>query len=66
VHRLIGAKMVWCGLPTSVPCAAGVKGDGGGGMWVERSGLGSGAGRIECGRQVNAIAHGRKGIKALR
>jgi hypothetical protein len=66
VHRLIGAEMVWCRLPTGVPCAAGAKEDGGGGMWVECSGLGSGAGGLECGRQEKAIAHGRQGIKVLR
>jgi hypothetical protein len=30
-----------------MPCAAGAKGDGGGGMWVERSELCTGTGGIE-------------------
>jgi hypothetical protein len=47
VHRLIGARMVWCGLPTGVPCAAGVEGDGGGGMQLGRSKLSTGGSRIE-------------------
>jgi hypothetical protein len=31
-------------------CAAGAREDGGGGMWVKRSGFGSGVGGIECRR----------------
>jgi hypothetical protein len=46
VQILVEAEEVRCGLPTGVPCAAGVEGDGGGGMQLGRSKLGSGNNRI--------------------
>jgi hypothetical protein len=46
VPVLVEAEEVRCGLPTGVPCAAGVEGDGGGGMQLGRSKLGSGSNRI--------------------
>jgi hypothetical protein len=64
VPVLIGAGVSWCGLPTGVPCAAGAKGDGGGGMWVECSGSGSGAGGIECRHHREANARERQEVKA--
>jgi hypothetical protein len=65
VHRLIGAEMVWCGLPTVMPCAAGARGDGGGEMWVERSDLCTGTGGIECRYHRKADACERQEVKAL-
>jgi hypothetical protein len=49
VQVLIGAERVRCGLPTGVPCAAGAEEDGGGGMRLGRSELGTGSSRIGCG-----------------
>jgi hypothetical protein len=46
VRVLVGAEEVRCGLPTGVPCAAGVERDGGGGMQLGRSKLGSRSNRI--------------------
>jgi hypothetical protein len=43
---LVEAEEVRCGLPTGVPCAAGVEGDGGGEMQLGRLELGSGSNRI--------------------
>jgi hypothetical protein len=50
VQGLIGAERFWCGLPTGVPCAAGAEEDGGGGMWLGCSGLGTGSSRTGCRR----------------
>jgi hypothetical protein len=46
VQVLVGAEEVRCGLPTGVPCAAGVEDDGGGGMQLGYTKLGSGNNRI--------------------
>jgi hypothetical protein len=46
-----------------MPCAAGAKGDGGGGMWVERSELGTRTGGIERRRHRKAVAHERQEVK---
>jgi hypothetical protein len=46
VQVVIEAEEVRCGLPTGVPCAAGVEGDGGGGMQLGYTKLGSGSNRI--------------------
>jgi hypothetical protein len=64
VHRLIGVRMVWWGLPMIVPCAARAEEDGGGGMWVECSELGSGTGGVERSDEGSAIARARERVKA--
>jgi hypothetical protein len=46
VQVLVEAEEVRCGLPTGVQCAAGAEEDGGGGMQLGRSKLGSGSNRI--------------------
>jgi hypothetical protein len=46
VRVLVGAEEVRCGLPTGVLCAAGEEEDGGGGMQLRRSKLGSGSNKI--------------------
>jgi hypothetical protein len=46
----IGAEEVWCWLSTGVPCMAGAKEDGGGGMWLGCSELGTGSSRTGCRR----------------
>jgi hypothetical protein len=62
----IGAEEVWCWLSTGVPCVARAKEDGGGGMWLGRSELGTGTEGIECRSQGNAVAHEREEVKARR
>jgi hypothetical protein len=62
----IGAEEVRCWLSTGIPCAAGARGDDGGGMWVERPKLSTGTSGIERRHQGDAVARGRQGIKALR
>jgi hypothetical protein len=59
-------ETAWDGLPTAVPSVARVRGDGGGGMWVERSELGSGTGGIERRGDGNAAAREREEVKARR
>jgi hypothetical protein len=62
----IGAEEVWCWLSTGVPCVAGAEEDGGGGMWLGRSELGTGTEGIECRSQGNAVAREREKVKARR
>jgi hypothetical protein len=62
----IGAEEGWCWLSTGVPCVAGAEEDGGGGMWLGRSELGTGTERIECRSQGNAVACEREEVKARR
>jgi hypothetical protein len=45
VRGWIGAEEVWCWLSTGVPCVAGAEEDGGGGMWLGCSELGTGSSR---------------------
>jgi hypothetical protein len=59
-------ETAWDGLPTAVPSTAGVRGDGGGGTWVEHSELGSGTGGIERRGDGNAAAREREEVKARR
>jgi hypothetical protein len=47
VPVLVEVEEVRCGLPTGVPCAAGVEGDGGGGMQLEYWKLDAGSSRTE-------------------
>jgi hypothetical protein len=47
VQVLVGAEEVRCGLPTGVPCAAGVEDDGGGGIQLEYWKLDAGSSRTE-------------------
>jgi hypothetical protein len=61
----IGTEEAWCLLSTVMPCAAGAKGDGGGGMWVERSELCTGTGGIERRHHRKAYARERQEVKAL-
>jgi hypothetical protein len=49
-----------------MPCAAGARDDGGGGMWVECSKLVTGTERTECRSEGNAVAHERPRVKASR
>jgi hypothetical protein len=46
VQLLVEAEEIRCELPTGVLCAAGEEEDGGGGMQLRRSKLGSGSNRI--------------------
>jgi hypothetical protein len=62
----IGAEEVWCWLSTGVPCVAGAEEDGGGGMWLGRSELGTGSSRTVCRRWSGAAARERPRVKARR
>jgi hypothetical protein len=48
VPVLVEVEEVRCGLPTGVPCAAGVEGDGGGGMQLGYWKLDTGSSRTAC------------------
>jgi hypothetical protein len=64
VRELAGAEEVRCGLPTGVPCAAGVEGDGGGGMQLEYWKLDAGVSKTAGGCGCGAAAREREGVKA--
>jgi hypothetical protein len=49
-----------------MPCAAGARGDGGGGMWFGRSEIGTGTGGTGCRGEGNAVARESLRVKALR
>jgi hypothetical protein len=55
----------WVVLPTGVQCAAGAEEDGGGGMQLGRSKLGSGSNRIGRVCWSGAVAREREKVKAL-
>jgi hypothetical protein len=60
----IGAVEVWCWLSTGVPCVAGAEKDGGGGMWLGRSEIGTGTRGTGCRSKGNAVARERPRVKA--
>jgi hypothetical protein len=55
----IGAEEVWYWLSTGVPCVAGAEEDGGGGMWLGRSKIGTGLEEQDVGVEV-MLLHARE------
>jgi hypothetical protein len=60
----IGAEEVWCWLSPGVPCVARAEEDGGVGMWLGRSEIGTGTRGTGCRSKGNAVACERPRVKA--
>jgi hypothetical protein len=59
----IGAEEVWCWLSSGVPCVAGAEEDGGVGMWLGRSEIGTGTRGTGCRSKGNAVARERPRVR---